>query len=324
MKTVLITGAAGFIGSHIVEDLIEDNKIIAICSMRESGNLKRLEHLKDHPNLKVIYHDLACEFSSQLIAQIGNVEYIVHAAAQPHVDKSVKDPRGTVQSNVIGTLNILEFARLQSDLKHFIYFSTDEVFGPAVGDIVHHEYSAFNPTNPYSASKAAGEDLATAYYYSYKLPISISHSMNVFGERQQAAAFIPIVINKALTGETLNIHTDAAGKVPSRNYLYVKDVSRATTLLLFKKFERIVLVPKYNIGQPLSYRIDNIATKISEALNLPLIVNFTQTERAFVDTKYSLSTDRLTRLGWKADNGPLFWKHLDSVVKWYKDNPEWF
>lgn len=324
MKTVLITGAAGFIGSHIVEDLIEDNKIIAICSMRESGNLKRLEHLKDHPNLKVIYHDLACEFSSQLIAQIGNVEYIVHAAAQPHVDKSVKDPRSTVQSNVIGTLNVLEFARAQSQLEHFIYFSTDEVFGPAHGDTIHNEYSAFNPTNPYSASKAAGEDLATGWYYSYKLPITITHSMNVFGERQQAAAFIPIAINKTLSEDTINIHVDANNKVPSRNYLYVKDVTAAIKLLLFKKFEHNVKISKYNIGQPMSYSILDIASKIADYVDKPINVNLTKSERAYVDTKYSLSTERLTKLGWQAGKGEVFWQHLKEVTKWYKDNPEWF
>jgi dTDP-glucose 4,6-dehydratase len=321
---VLVTGAAGFIGSHLVGRLLSiDDEVIALCSMRNSGNLKRLEEYKDHKNLKVIYHDIACEFNEQLINELGDVQQVYHVAAQPHVDKSVKDPRSTIQSNVIGTLNVLEYARKLKNLERFLYFSTDEVFGPA-DSFPHREYSAFNPTNPYSASKAAAEDIVTSYYYSYKMPIIITHCMNVFGEKQQAAAFIPTAIKKAMNNETISIHVDSNGNVPSRNYVYVSDVIDAIILLMvLLDYTRKEKIPKFNIGQPMSYSIETIARNAFLCAKTEQKIEMTQTARAFVDTQYSLNTDRLNNLGWEPEYGSPFWSRLFKVFNWYMENPEW-
>lgn len=321
MDRVLVTGAAGFIGHHIVEDLLPSYEVVALCSMSESGNLNRLSHLKQNKNLKVFYHDLACELSQHLMEQIGHVDYILHVAAQPHVDKSIQNPRKTVYSNVIGTLNILEFARTIDNLKHLIYFSTDEVFGPAPKGEVFDEYSRYNSTNPYSASKAGGEELANSYYYTYKMPISITHTMNVFGERQQREAFIPICIGKLSRGETITLHMDDHGNLPSRHYLYVKDVSKGTRMIMERPFIRENRVPKYNMGKHDEHSILEIAEIVAKTLNVELKVEAKKGVRKFVDSRYALSTDKMESLGWKPDTD--FETKLKEVVQWYTQNSLW-
>jgi dTDP-glucose 4,6-dehydratase len=128
-----------------------------------------------------------------------------------------------VLDNVVGTCNILNFARTQNDLKRFIYFSTDEVFGPALGGVKFKENDRYNSTNPYSATKAGGEELAVAYENTYNIPVSIMHTMNVFGERQHPEKYIPMCIRKIRDGEVIKIHSDSTKSIPgSRHYVHVE------------------------------------------------------------------------------------------------------
>jgi len=317
---ILVTGAAGFLGHHFVQDIQNQHEVIALCSYRDSGNLNRLAEVTT-PGVKVLYHDLSCELSQHLAAQIGQVDAIVHMAAQPHVDKATQDPRNTVMSNTVGTLNILEFARSQENLKHFIYFSTDEVFGPAGPNDVFDEYARYNSTNVYSASKAGGEELASAYYYTFKLPVTIVHSMNMFGERQQREAFIPIAITKCLNQDVLKIHIDDYGNTPGRHYIYVKDVTRGVKMLLEREHVRESRVPKYSMGGAQEQNIKSIAIEIAQFLDSWPIFEESKTDRLFVDTRYSLSFQRMTDLGWKLEHD--FHDRLNDVCKFYKDNPSW-
>lgn len=317
---ILVTGGAGFLGHHFIQDIQEDHEVVALCSYRDSGNLNRLTEVAN-PSVRIFYHDLKCELSQHLMDQIGQVDAVVHMAAQPHVDKSVNDPRNTVMSNVVGTLNILEFARKQDNLKQFIYFSTDEVFGPAAPDETFDEYARYNTTSPYSASKAGGEELASAYYYSYRMPVSVLHSMNIFGERQQREAFIPIAINKSLNGGTLTIHMDDEGRTPSRNYMYVKDVTRAVRMLLEREYVREPRIPKYSIGGAPEQNIKDIAYSIANNLDSWPNIEEKTGVRKFVDTRYALTFQRMTDLGWKVEHD--FQESLRNVCLFYLHNRMW-
>ena len=159
--------------------------------------------------VKIVHHDLKAELNPLVCSEIGQVDYILHLAAGSHVDRSIDYPMEFIMDNVVGTANILEFARRQDNLERFVYFSTDEVFGPAPNGIKYKENDRYNSTNPYSATKAGAEELAVAYENTYKLPIYITHTMNVFGERQHPEKYIPMCIKRARDGEVITIHSDA-------------------------------------------------------------------------------------------------------------------
>ena len=175
-----------------------------------SGNLNRLQDVlqefspEDRSRVRVVFHDLKAAVNPLIAADIGKVDYILHLAAGSHVNRSIEYPMEFVLDNVVGTANILEFARkTNKNLDRFIYFSTDEVFGPAPKGIDYKENDRYNSTNPYSATKAGGEELAVAYQNTYGLPIYITHTMNVFGERQHPEKFIPMSI-KNITNFFIN------------------------------------------------------------------------------------------------------------------------
>ena len=197
--TVLVTGGAGFVGHHFIRRLLKhpEFKIISLDRLDFSGNLNRLSELKEEfgatelRRLDVIFHDLKAEINNQLAKQIGEVDFIVHMAAGSHVNRSIENPLQFVQDNVVGTCNLLEFARFyQPNLKKFIYFGTDEVFGSAPENIQYAEWDRYNSRSPYSATKAGAEELCVAYENTYKMPVYCTHTMNVFGERQLPEKFI--------------------------------------------------------------------------------------------------------------------------------------
>ena len=175
--------------------------------------------------------------------EIGKVDIILHLAAGSHVDRSIEYPMEFVLDNVVGTANILEFARkTNKNLDRFIYFSTDEVFGPAPKGIDYKENDRYNSTNPYSATKAGGEELAVAYQNTYGLPIYITHTMNVFGERQHPEKFIPMSIKNIRDNKLVSIHSDKSRTIPgSRHYIHAEDVSEAILFLLQKKINNCLL-----------------------------------------------------------------------------------
>ena len=203
-KKILITGGAGFIAHHVVDLILKktDWEIVTLDRLDFSGNLNRLQEVVrsydkiNQKRVKVVFHDLKAEINPEVKALIGKVDYIAHLAAGSHVDRSIKYPLEFVKDNVLGTANMLEFARSIDSLEKFIYFSTDEVFGPALKGKQFKENERYNSTNPYSASKAGGEELVVAYENTYGLPSIITHTMNVFGERQNPEKFIPMVIKK--------------------------------------------------------------------------------------------------------------------------------
>ena len=332
---VLVTGGAGLIGHHVIEYLLDntDYNIVSLDRLDFSGNLNRIhEIIKDRTDkhrFRVVHHDLRAAISSQIADNIGPINIILHIGAASHVTRSIQFPMEFVENNIVGTVNLLEYARTIKNLKRFIYFSTDEVFGPAVGEHQFSEYDRMNPTNPYSASKAGGEVMCVAYQNTYNLPIYITHTMNVYGERQNPEKFIPMILKKIANDENITIHYNSkTGNCGSRCYLHAKDV--ASALLFILKLPEITpydvlggKCPKFNIAADKQY--DNLeilkiiqnslSTRVSYKLVDPNI------DRPGHDFSYAISGDYLRKLGWSPSM--TVEERLPKVAEWYMNNPSW-
>ena len=340
MKRILITGGAGFIAHHIILYLIKntDWQILSLDRLDYSGNLNRLDHVistfdkNEKSRVKIIFHDLKAEINPWIEKEIGHVDIVLHLAAGSHVDRSIQYPMEFVLDNVVGTANILEYARKLNDnnsLERFIYFSTDEVFGPAPKGIDYKENDRYNSTNPYSATKAGGEELAVAYENTYGLPIYITHTMNVFGERQHPEKFIPMSIKNIRDNKMVSIHSDKSRTIPgSRHYIHAEDVSEAILFLLQKKINNELdyggaKCPKFNIVGTEEINNLELAKIIAESQDKELyyeMVDF-HSSRPGHDLRYSLSGEKMKKLGWQ----PLIKlsDRIKQVVDWSINNQNW-
>ena len=215
-KKILITGGAGFIAHHVIDKILNstDWTIVTLDRLDFSGNLNRLNEIVsslptlEQKRVKVVHHDLKAQLNPEIISTIGDIDFIAHLAAGSHVDRSISYPLEFVFDNVVGTAHILDYARKLDSLERFAYFSTDEVFGPAPLGINYKENDRYNSTNPYSATKAGAEELVVAYENTYGLPSIITHTMNVFGERQNPEKYIPMVIKKVRDNKIVTVHAD--------------------------------------------------------------------------------------------------------------------
>ena len=340
MKRVLITGGAGFIAHHLIYYLLNNTNwdIISLDRLDYSGNLNRLDNILSNledtqkSRVKVVYHDLKSEINPWIKKEIGDIDIILHLAAGSHVDRSIDYPMEFVLDNVVGTANILEYARIINQskrLERFIYFSTDEVFGPAPKGVDYKENDRYNSTNPYSATKAGGEELAVAYENTYKLPVYITHTMNVFGERQHPEKFIPMCIKKIRDGEPVTIHSDKTKKIPgSRHYIHAEDVAEAIYFILTSKLKYETdfggaKCPKFNIVG--SEELDNLelAKIIAESQGKELkyeMVDF-HSSRPGHDLRYSLSGEKMKKLGWQPSI--KLTERIKQVVDWSLNNENW-
>lgn len=336
-KTILITGGAGFIAHHVVDKVLRETdwNIVTLDRLDFSGNLNRLQAVvsqypaQEHKRVKVVHHDLKAELNPMIRAEIGKVDYIAHMAAGSHVDRSIDYPMEFVLDNVVGTCNILEFARSQDNLERFVYFSTDEVFGPAPAGVNYGENDRYNSTNPYSASKAGGEELAVAYENTYQLPVIITHTMNVFGERQHPEKYIPLCIKRARDGELISIHSDPTKtKAGSRHYIHAADVADALMFLLpidvsgLEKDYGGAKCQKFNIVGATEMDNLELAQYIADVQGKPLnyeMVDF-HSARPGHDLRYALCGNKMKDLGWQPM--PVH-ERLKHVVEWSLINDRW-
>lgn len=223
MKRVLITGIAGFIGSHTCEHILAktDWEIVGLDSLTYAGDVARLteSNVYDPARVSIHWHDLRAPISQRLDDRIGPIDYVLNIASESHVDRSIEDPAPFITSNTALMVNMMEWARKRvreagaaySDtysrkLKTFIHISTDEVYGPAPAGYSHHEWDRILPSNPYSASKAAQEAIGISYWRTFGVPLVITNTMNNFGERQDAEKFIPKTLKHILNNEPVLIH----------------------------------------------------------------------------------------------------------------------
>lgn len=312
-KTVLITGGAGFIGHHIIKYFLDntDYNLVSLDRLDFSGNLNRLRKVVDESTksrVKVVFHDLKAEIGNSVAEEIGKVDIIIHAAAGSHVDRSISDPMSFVMDNVVGTGNILNFARKFPNLERFIYFSTDEVFGPAPEGVLYDENDRYNSTNPYSATKAGGEELAVAFHNTYGVPVFITHTMNVIGEYQTSEKYVPMCIEKVYNEEVVTIHSNAEKtKAGSRHYIHADDVASAVLFLLnIQNYSEKPgfgnsKCPKFNIVGYEELSNLELAEIIADIVGKPLkyeMVDF-HSQRPGHDLRYAMSGAKLADLGWK-------------------------
>lgn len=338
MKRVLVTGAGGFIGAHVLEGILHDTdwEIIATDSFRHKGKTDRIRQVLDtgpagwRPRVTVVTHDLATPFSSQLCHRIGAVDYVIAMASESHVGRSISDPVPFIQNNVNVILSTLEFCR-HAQPQAAIVISTDEVYGPVRGEKPHEEWDTILPSNPYSASKAAQEAIAVAYWRTYGVPLSIVNCMNLIGERQDTEKFVPLLIQRISRGEQVPVQA-LHGVVGTRHYLHARNLADA--LLFILRTLPPAMFPghgkggpsrpeRYNITGP--DRISNlelaemVAAIVGKRLRYELVD--VHTTRPGHDPHYGLSGAKLAAAGWKA---PVpFAESLERTVRWTLQHPEW-
>jgi dTDP-glucose 4,6-dehydratase len=325
-KTIVLTGGCGFIGHHFAEYIHKntDWNIIIIDKLTyASMGLDRLRNnlLINSSRVKIFTIDLCTELSEGIKREIGNnVNYIVHMAAETHVDNSIKEPLKVITNNINSTVNLLEWSRTLVNLEIFFYFSTDEVFGPALGNTLYKEWDRHKPTNPYSASKSAAENICISYENTYKIPLMIVNVMNAFGERQHVEKFIPLCIKNILNNELIYIHS-YPDKILSgtRFYIHAQNIASAVLFLI----NNGKTGEKYNISGEKEVSNLELAELIAKFMGKELkyeMVDFHST-RPGHDLRYGLDGSKIYELGWKPKFN--FEQSLEKTVKWTLNNLEW-
>ncbi len=331
MKNILITGGAGFIGSHLVRFMVckyPEYRIINLDKLTYAGNLENLRDIEEMPNYVFEKADI-CDFPVvQSLFSKYEVEGVIHLAAKSHVDRSIKEPFAFAQTNVMGTLSLLQAARLawegKWEGKLFYHVSTDEVYGALEpGDGLFTEMTKYNPHSPYSASKAAADHFVRAYHDTYGLPVKISNCSNNYGAYQFPEKLIPLFINNIRHNKPLPVY----GKGENvRDWLFVEDHVRAIDLI----FHAGKNGETYNIGGFNEWRnIDLIRILVEvtdrllgrpEGASLGLITYVP--DRAGHDLRYAIDSTKLkNELGWEPSL--QFEEGIEKTVRWYLDNPEW-
>lgn len=330
---ILLTGGGGFIGAHTFAHIMHntDWQLVIIDSFRHKGKTDRIsEMFETHPEWRervtIITHDLKAPFSDQTIERIGVIDYVINMASESHVDRSITDPRDFIENNVHLTLTMLEYIR-QHPVKKFIQISTDEVYGPADSHD-HKEGEPHRPSNPYSASKAAQESIAYAYWRTYDLPICITNTMNIIGEMQDPEKYLPMIIKSVQNGDMLTIHASADGKqIGSRYYLHARNQADALIFLLnnvdFPSYSSGEDMARYNVVGEREVNNLQLAQMVADILGKELhytLVDF-HSSRPGHDLRYALDGSKLAALGWKA---PLSLDDsLKNTVEWTIARPEW-
>jgi dTDP-glucose 4,6-dehydratase len=324
-KTIMITGGCGFIGHHFVEHILKYTEwyIIIIDKLTYASNgFNRLRNNDSFTNkrIRIFTVDLCNSITTGLMYEFGDINYIIHMAADTHVDNSIKNPIPFIKNNVMSTVNLLEYSRTLKNLERFFYFSTDEVFGAAIGDVCYKEWDRHKPTNPYSASKSAAENICISYENTYMLPIVIINVMNAFGERQHVEKFIPKCIKYILEGKTIDIHCDKNCNNPgSRFYIHARNIASAVLFLINES----KIGDKYNIVGEKEVNNLEMAQFVAKVLNKELkynLVNFHE-NRPGHDQRYALDGAKLLSMGWKL---PVdFEISLEKTILWTLKNKEW-
>lgn len=331
MKTILITGGAGFIGSHVVRLFCTNYphyNIINLDALTYAGNLENLTDVEQFPNYTFVKGDI-CDFAMmQQVFEEHKVDAVIHLAAESHVDRSIKDPFKFAQTNIMGTLSLLQAAKLywgdNMENRLFYHISTDEVYGSLHNEKEFFlESTPYDPQSPYSASKAGSDHFVRAFHNTYKMPTVISNCSNNYGPNQFPEKLIPLFINNIKQGRALPVY----GKGENvRDWLYVIDHARAIDTI----FHKGVIGDTYNIGGFNEWRnIDLIKVMIKTADRLlgnpegysERLITYV-TDRAGHDLRYAIDSTKLhNELGWSPSL--QFEQGIEKTIKWYLDNESW-
>ncbi len=329
-KTILVTGGAGFIGSHLVRRFVKKYpvyRIINLDKLTYAGNLENLRDVEQNRNYTFIKGDINdTAFIDELFAS-HMFDAVIHLAAESHVDRSISGPMEFVNTNITGTVNLLNSARIrwkeETGSKLFYHISTDEVYGSLGEEGLFTEETAYDPRSPYSASKAGSDHMVRAWYHTYGLPVIISNCSNNYGPNQFPEKLIPLAINNIKNNRAVPVYGRGEN---IRDWLYVEDHAAAIDLL----FHRGQSGRTYNVGGNNEWRnIDLIRTLcviMDKKLDRPpgtseKLITFVK-DRAGHDLRYAIDNSRISReLGWKPSVS--FQEGLEKTVDWYLDNEKW-
>jgi dTDP-glucose 4,6-dehydratase len=329
MKKILITGGAGFIGSHVVRlfvDRYPDYDITNLDALTYAGNLENLTDVDKLPNYRFVKGDITDEAFIRELFLTGQFDGVIHLAAESHVDRSIKDPLSFVRTNVMGTANLLNAAREQwkgKDGKLFYHVSTDEVYGSLGEKGFFTEETPYDPRSPYSASKAASDHLVKAYHHTYGLPVVVSNCSNNYGSHHFPEKLIPLMINNIMHSRPLPVY----GKGENvRDWLWVEDHARAIDVI----FHKGRVGETYNIGGFNEWKNIDLVHLLCRIMDRKLgrpegtsagLITYV-TDRAGHDLRYAIDATKLnTELGWKPTL--QFEEGLEKTVQWYLDHPDW-
>jgi dTDP-glucose 4,6-dehydratase len=330
---ILVTGGAGFIGSALVRHLVQvvGAEVLNVDKLTYAGNLASLTEVENAPNYRFLKADI-CDRAKMAEAMASfQPDRVMHLAAESHVDRSISGAADFVETNVMGTFSLLEAARhYWNDLSaprkeafRFLHVSTDEVYG-SLGDIgLFEEETAYDPSSPYSATKAASDHLAIAWHRTYGLPVVVSNCSNNYGPYHFPEKLIPLIIINALEGRPLPVYGQG---VNIRDWLYVEDHARALDLIA----GRGRLGEKYNVGGRNERRNIDVVHRICalmdemrpQAAPRSDLITYV-TDRPGHDARYAIDATKLeTELGWKAQEN--FDSGIERTVRWYLDNEWWW
>ncbi|MBI1222961.1 MAG: dTDP-glucose 4,6-dehydratase [Bacteroidetes bacterium] len=329
-RNVLITGGAGFIGSHVVRRFVErypDYTIYNLDALTYAGNLRNLEDIESARNYQFIKADIRDGEAMLNIMQENKIDSVIHLAAESHVDRSISNPMAFVETNVIGTVNLLNAAktvwREQMEGKRFYHVSTDEVYGSLDDGGFFLETTPYDPQSPYSASKASSDHFVRAYRNTYGLPVVISNCSNNYGPNQFPEKLIPLVINNILNNKALPVY----GKGENiRDWLFVVDHARAIDDVFHKGADG----ETYNIGGFNEWKNIDIVHLVCAIMDKKLgrpegtsqkLITYV-TDRAGHDLRYAIDANKIMKeLGWEPSL--QFEEGIDQTIDWYLANKEW-
>ena len=337
---VLLTGAGGFVGHHTLSHLLKttDYYFTVTDSFRHRGNSARLRSVFDEVvsaknRVKVVTHDLTTPIDLVTSKEFGDIQIIISMASESHVDRSIEEPRSFIENNTNLILTLLEYSRQLQNIQLFLQISTDEVYGPAPGGILHKEWDPYFPSNPYSASKAAQESICYSYWRTFGVPMVLTNTMNIVGERQDTEKFIPMIISNLINNKPIPVH---ARKIldkwvsGSRYYLHARNQADALRHIIFNKqnlslnyTDDASVLEKFRVVGEKEVSNEDMVNLLATFIGTLPKIEFTDfhSSRPGHDLRYALDGERLKNFGW-IPPVPLE-DSLHKTVKWYLNNKNW-
>jgi dTDP-glucose 4,6-dehydratase len=316
MTTILVTGGAGFIGSHYVRHLLrreKDVSVVNVDSLTYSGNLENLADVEGDPRYRFVKADVA---DSPALEALGDgIDEIVHLAAESHVDRSIEDAGAFLRTNVLGTQVLLDLAR-KWNVRQFVHVSTDEVYGTLGADGRFTEETALSPNSPYAASKAASDLLVRAAHHTHGLPAVITRCSNNYGPNQFPEKLIPLMVTNALEGRDLPVYGDGQ---QVRDWIHVEDHCRGLEAARTRGKPGEV----YNLGAGNEWKNIDVVRLVLRELGRPETLIRHVTDRLGHDRRYAIDPSKARReIGFEATTA--FEEGLTATVRWYRDHPDWW